>query len=335
MAESLEQSEPDTFVGLFIENNRTKFRIVVKFKGDSKEKVDKHVKDKELLDAVTPEDAKVSKDELKKAQETVMNSLSSAKIENFSRLDVQNNRVIVFVKALAQAQVVLNGLSVSDGVVLEERANFPVPVADVNGGGRLQSTRAGSTSQYCTAAFSVIENGTTRRGIVTAGHCSYEPYSYSGQAAPRIGEAYYGNFDVQWHTTGTNRPVNRINMGSNGTQAIYGQRSVSAQTPGQVVQFHGERTSFHWGDIIDNAVRWANPAGGTTGPWVLVTDYGSVVCNGGDSGGPVVGNQDYVFDYAYGIMTNCSANNAVGGTEMWYMPVERISSVNVQILMTP
>ena len=48
-----------------------------------------------------------------------------------------------------------------------------------------------------------VKNSVGTEGIATAGHCDNHTLSYDGVSLPFVSEAYFGSYDVQWHTIGS------------------------------------------------------------------------------------------------------------------------------------
>ena len=331
LEERLESENPNTFAGLTIIRDATKFRVRIHNKGGPIANASSAT-DPEVAGVLDQSLVTRSLQELRQAQRQAMESLKLANIDSYSSIEIETNDVVMFVKAkdiaAAQAAFADRRALKADYVRLQSVDTFPVPVMDITGGVSINYPGGGG----CTSGF-VVQTGAAVKGIVTAGHCQSEAtLSFGGTVLPLQNRNYGGNFDVQWHTAPGFTTPNTVNLGTAGLRAITSSKGLSLQTVGMSVCKNGRSTGYTCGKIVAKNIMWLDPAGSGTsvGPWVQVNNgLSGILCANGDSGGPAVNA-----NAAMGLVTNCSSG--AGGTELFYMPVERIfSGVGVTVRTAP
>lgn len=251
-------------------------------------------------------------------------------MDSYSTIDIEANDVVVYVKDIESAQAAFASRKAlkADYVRLQQVDSFPAPVVDITGGVAIDYPGGGG----CTSGF-VVQTGAAVKGIATAGHCqSGATLSFGGTVLPLQSRNYGGNFDVQWHTAPGFTTPNTVNLGTGGIRTITSTKGLSLQTVGMSVCKNGRTTGYTCGRIVSKTIMWLDPAGSgnSVGPWVQINNgAGGTMCAGGDSGGPAVNA-----NAAMGLVTNCS--NASGGSELYYMPAERIfSGVGATVKTSP
>lgn len=317
----LEKEGGDGFAGAYIERKGPIHRVVVKKTKGNQDKV-----------------------KSRKARFSDVNSVEEQVISNYSFSFLQEQRAIIDEKlALGDVDysisidVIGNKLELS-GPNTDDLRNALETVPDyvriVKGPGRpdiAQSTNIygglridDNVNRPCTTSFTV-ENASATRGIATAGHCnSGTSYSIGGKAATAMGSNYSGNIDARWFRVVGELHVSQANLGPTaGIRPVTSLTPLSSQGVGSTVCFYGHKTNKSFcGQIQRKDHYWQDSAGttGGIGPFVSVKVSGqTVICQGGDSGGPVM-----ITYGAAGMVTNCSSN--AGGDMMYYMPAERINS---------
>ena len=234
--------------------------------------------------------------------------------------------------------------------------------ANIYGGLTTYTTALGLTPQ-CTTGFSVkntlaitgVPAGT--RGITTAGHCLNNSQYYGGLLLKYVKGLDTGPYDVEWHTTSSYIPTNKIQVSTTGlTRNITGTRPAASQIIGEYVCKYGRTTKYTCGYISHKAFKPDNhddkdiPGSSInavthTATFIRVTNVGFGVIgvgatknlsDTGDSGGPW-----FVEGIAYGThvgepsrrLLTTDTNNPKD--EAFYMPINYISGISVSVLTTP
>ncbi|WP_426683475.1 hypothetical protein ABFU84_00790 [Xanthomonas translucens pv. undulosa] len=186
----------------------------------------------------------------------------------------------------------------------------------VVGGAVLQNNNS-----YCTSGFPVKHTATGRRGITTAGHCPneliYGNYA-TGDGKYTVPLTYVAGLedashDVQWHTVGSNTPLNEVygtSISDSGRRAITSMWN-NAEI-GQEMCFRGVRSGYSCGTVVDNK----HSPGIACGPgenipcanaWIRITGD-QLACAPGDSGAAIFqGNS------GYGIVTKGNSTTPMPG----------------------
>lgn len=196
-------------------------------------------------------------------------------------LDIPSGKVVLSFTASELAEVPAERLALLSSHV-EHR------IVHAHGTPNATQIYAGLALSTCTSGFTV-KNSSGTRGVTTAEHCS-NTLSYDGQSLPYQNGAYYGSWDVQWHTTPNLTDKNWAYDGKwDSTTPYYriisGTKSRSSQVVGEYVCGYGKITKFRCGYIVskNSQPSWipsANPH------WIRVDNSGKILGESGDSGGP-------------------------------------------------
>jgi hypothetical protein len=331
------REDADTFAGMEVVSRGASYRIKVYFTADAAGKINAKATDPELKSVLEGAGARRSLGQLSAIRAQFNQELRKLGRKFMSWTDVADNVLVYGFTNLAEAKQAMAsaGISVPDGVRLVEVAGFPVPVAALNGGSPITN----GVGQKCTTSF-VVRDYSGVRGIATAGHCTRDDWKYNAVALTTQMRAYSGNNDVMWLrspiTGGDNFTYTNVAyLGpTSGNRTVTSVRGWSLQLNGDAMCWYGQVTNTSiCGNIYNRDVWWDDPTtatvGDNVGPFVWVKKSGmAVVCQGGDSGGPVMSTNS-----AAGMMTNCTSTS--GGPDMYYMPAERFSAVSVVIQTTP
>jgi hypothetical protein len=159
----------------------------------------------------------------------------------------------------------------------------------------------------CTSGFSVEEIGSSRTGIVTAGHCDND-LGYNGQGLPWQYGQQWGPYDVQWHTTPGLTDVNKVQDGPSTTRRVTSVQVRGNMMVGDVVCKYGQTTGYDCGTIDDLSVSGCVPDSEDYPLYIYVNNNDGDLADGGDSGGPVYKGAPAK---AWGIIT-CDAKGFFG-----------------------
>lgn len=183
----IEKNEPDTFAGMYIEHSPS-FRVVARFKGDSKATLAKYRTDLE----VTPESADLSLRELRQAQDETYKELKDSGIESASSISEKDGTLQFFVLDPSAADDLKKSGKLKHAAKVRFGRAHSLKrqgEAKVEGGRPLAQNGA----QVCTSGFTVYKTGLANnatRYILTAGHCPPGALTYLGQSLPIVGENY-------------------------------------------------------------------------------------------------------------------------------------------------
>ncbi len=312
--EELRTKESETFAGLWIEHT-PKFKYVVLFTRDGEETIKPYLKKylefAELVEVRNT--AKVSLDNLRRAHDDILSSISTSNISMNSNINVFENCIEFYVKtgdydrlenALQKTKIYDN---VKDEVKIIQVEALAEDYVNIYGGLPLST---------CTSGFAVKKWNWWGwiKGITTAGHCSNNQ-SYNGNNLPFKSENWAGSYDIQWHTAPGYTVINKIQVQSGGsTRTITAKKSRNNQNIGEYVCKYGKNTNYTCGYIcsknfnpqtqqnnvptfilVNNTANWpvlAGP-GDSGGPWFNTnTAYGTL--KGGFTSGPNAGDAYYM-----------------------------------------
>jgi hypothetical protein len=331
------REDPDTFAGMEIVASGKSYRIKAYFTADPAGKINAKATDPDLKSVMEGVEVRRSLGQLASLRAQFNQDLRKLSRKFMSWTDVTSNVLVYGFTNLAEAKQAMAaaGIAVPDGVRLEEVAGFPVPIVALNGGSPITN----GVGQKCTTSFAV-RNYSGVRGIASAGHCPRDDWTYNATALTTQLRAYSGNADIMWlrSPTGTTDNFTYPNVAylgpTSGNRTVTSVRGWSLQLNNDPMCWYGQVTNTSiCGNIFNRDVWWDDPTtatvGDNVGPFVWVKKAGmAVVCQGGDSGGPVMSTNS-----AAGMMTNCSSNT--GGPDMYYMPADRFNAVSVVIQTTP
>lgn len=243
-------------------------------------------------------------------------------IEHESGVDIESSEIRLYVndvdkvRSLAAAE-----LKAIPYVTVHHVPGFLETTATIYGGRSV----IGSTQQ-CTTGFNVV-NSIGIRGVSTAGHCD-NALNYSGTALAFQSELDAGSFDVQWNRHAGSTYPNQIYIGS-GYHIITAVLGSSALPLGWTVCKYGASGGYLCGEVADKNAQSSYK--GQIGTYIRVRNVNNLPMSvSGDSGGPVFGANT-----AYGIIHGRGAAGTPNVNDMYFMPVERFSSLNISVAISP
>lgn len=318
----LQTLHPDTFAGLYIEH-MPDFRVVVKFTSTPAHTLQGFTTDLRYKAEIAPQSLEM----MLAVQDEGDAQLRSAGIEFLSGIDIKRSMVTFHVKNVdSAARAMRHLLRAVDFVEILPTAGF-VETTAISGGHRINGP-----AQDCTTGFNVFD-ADHELGVTTAGHCD-NAVAYVGLSAPLVFQAEnnQGDFDVQWHKEPSSgaRQVqkNQIELVAGPTSTVdITSTLASASLPvGASICKSGYAGHYMCGTIIDknshsihnNVIGNYIRASSTTGEAMSV---------GGDSGGPV-----FVGNAAAGIVHGRGEPGTPYRNDLFYMPIERISSLGLAVL---
>jgi len=326
LEQQLQRESPDTFAGLYIEHHPT-YRVVVKFTGDARSQLARFTKDSLFVAESSPRSFEL----LKSAQDVLAEEMTNLGIEFESGLNIKTSEIDVFVRDRARAadrmKILLPAISF---IKLHQTAGF-LKTTTLSGGNGL----TGSTMN-CTSGFNIV--GSIRDlGITTAGHCANNvTYTPSPSVALAFqSEQNSGSNDVQWHkqpTAGTpQQQTNEITLigGPQSSMKITGTTPSSALPLGSTVCKSGISGGYRCGEVADKYSQ--SNYNGSLGTYIRVHNISNQALSlPGDSGGPVFGS-----NIAYGTIHGRGAAGTAFVNDMYFMPVERLSTIGVSVVTSP
>ncbi len=316
----IEAAEPDTFAGMYVEHS-PKFRVVVRFTGDARSALARHVTDLPVEGDV----AELSMRSLRAIQNETYSDLKANNIESASQISERDGSVEFFVLDPAAAESVRGKLRHAGKIKFKKASRLSRGEAVVEGGRPLNN--GGLLS--CTSGFVVYKTGlgnTATRYILTAGHCP-NTLTYNGVSLPFVGEKYvaYDVYDYQWHSRGAFvQPTNEIYDGLSSNLKITAVWPMSNMNVGDFICKWGAVTGFTCGNI--SSLNY-NSLG--NGGFVRVNGGGVDLSSPGDSGGPWYYD---AYSEAWGVHQNDASDNSLDAV---FMPVSRISASSLAVLITP
>ena len=179
----------------------------------------------------------------------------------------------------------------------------------------------------CNGSEDAVEDSDGTKGVTTAGHCNNNQ-TYDGTSLDFESEMFNSDRDVQWHTAPGFTVKNKILASS--IRDIEGTRSTAQQTQGTYVCKRGMTTGYGCGYIVetnylpDDDEHTCQPNDSEchfADTWLRIHRDGSVLADGGDSGGPVFKN-----NIAYGTIAFKLGDDAI------YMPIDYIGKEGLFVL---
>ena len=327
----IETSSPETFAGIYIEHQPV-YRVVVRFVGDAKAQLEKYTQDPLFVPMSAPRSLEV----MRAAQEDMVEQLRKNGIEYLSQIDLRNSEVVLFVRDPARVmREFALALKVSPFIRVRKTNGF-IDTTAISGGRRVNST-GGSAIPSCTTGFNVFDSN-RELGITTAGHCDNSmKYAPTGTRLIWQDEHDMGSLDIQWHkqrisqSAPPQQQINSIDLigGPTSTLEITSVTPSSGYTAGKVVCKSGAFGYYKCGVITNmDSVSVYN---GEEAHYIQVHDLNNdVMSEFGDSGGPVFRNNS-----AYGVIHGRGDTGTPYVNDMFYMPIERLSSLGVSVLTEP
>lgn len=313
-------NESTTFAGLWLEHKPT-FRVVVQFAGIAKHNIATYTQNKELASIVEVRTAKTALIDLEKAQVKALSSFARNDIPIESGINVQKNRVELYVLAQDSLSVTaeMQIMQLPPFIKIITVPSMSKPAANIYGGLQLNVGP-------CTSGFSVkAANGV--KGITTAGHCA-NTQVYKGKYLTYVTGLFKDYYDVQWNTAPGYTVTNQIQWSqSEKLRTITAVKNRSNQVINAYVCKYGIASFYTCGTISDKnyAPDYRDNAGNKiifTPTFIRVapTSGYNPLTKLGDSGGPW-----YIENYAYGI-------NSGGGSYAIYMAINYISHFGISVL---
>ncbi len=318
----LQALHPETFAGLYIEHVPD-FRVVVKLTSTPIQTLRSFTTDSRYTAVIAPQ----SMEMMHAVQDEGDAQLRSAGIEFMSGIDIKRSMVTFHVKDVDRAtRAMWRLLRAVDFVELLPTTGF-VETTTISGGHRINGS-----DQRCTTGFNVFD-ADNDLGITTAGHCD-NVATYVGLSSPLVfqSENNQGDYDVQWHkepsSGARHAQKNQIELvaGPTPTLDITSTLPSTSLPVGASVCKSGYAGSYMCGTIIDkNSHSNHNNA---IGNYIRATSTtGDAMSVGGDSGGPV-----FVGNAAVGIIHGRGDPGTAYRNDLFYMPIERISSLGLTVL---
>lgn len=327
----LDQSQTDTFGGLWIQHTPD-FGIVINTTGSSQEVLDR-IGNLEIKGLVEVKKVKYSLNQLRQAQDESVEIVRLHGQKADSQVDVSNNQVKLFVTSDTLYKQFENaGISLPSQTKVVKVDNFAKKtVGNFFGGMRIENNG-------CTAGFTVVAYGTTRKGILTAGHCRPDGYWGSGSDIVTLdtrGQIFSGPYDNQWmEPAGSEdklKPWAKDNTCSDTTtcyRIITGTTNRPEQAINSWVCGYGITSGFRCGYITSVTFRpsFDDYPSNVTASYVRVHRDGADLSRPGDSGGPW-----YKGGSAWGI--NSGEVGSVGSTypDAFYMAINYSDSLKVRV----
>lgn len=324
LQEQLLRQFPDHFAGLWIERSPG-FGLVVAMTANHDADIDT-LAGSFLSPFVTPIHHPHSLRDL----EAAAASLPNLNVPSAVSTDLVTNQVVIEVlpASFEAASEALARFPASAVVRVSVTSSLPLPVADIYGGLDLNAYCGGLGG---TSGFSVLKNGTSTKGILTAGHLD-NCLRYGGTNLSYQAGSTSGNADAQWHVTSvhTDQPKFRINE-SGATRPVYAVRSYSNVVNGQLVCKYGRTTKYGCGTVEAKGVDPDGPFGPLNGVFVRVQNCaGPSISEPGDSGGPV-----FSANTAIGIITHKDGDIFCGYKMLFNSITHTNATLGVSILISP
>lgn len=312
---------PEQFGGLYVQHE-PQFRVVAKMTGNGQGLL-KQVTDNPLF-VVEQADRPVK--QMIQLRDRATAQLAARKIAFDSDVNVWTGEILIDVidydMASAAIGETIKGLNY---VKLRRVSALPQNTATIYGG------RQGTgTVQYCTTGFSV--KNATQSGVLTAGHCD-NSMTVAGSSLTLGGELYASSTtngqDAQWMIKSTNTYPNEIYTSSTARMAITQVYDPNNLPLDWDVCAYGYNMSVGKCGKLKSKYQSTTDNNGITGKFFRVSPAttGAMVV-GGDSGGPVYGNNT-----AYGII------KGHGGTtypnDMYFMSIADITPLGITVKTAP
>lgn len=332
--ERLRAADRERFAGLWIEH-QPQFRIVVRLKGDAPAEQELAERAKGMAIPVTfVTGAKATEDEVLTKMRTSLGAFKTALPGlNGTDYDVKTGDIILFVYATGAAAESARG----KGADLTKAIGHPVRVEILPAPMRDQDVRGGAPITGCTSAF-VVVNGSSNRGIVTAGHCndtlSYAGYDGTNTSMTLEAEMRDADRDLQWHTT----PIAEIPEFyadlTTSARVLTGRRLRSSTAVDDVACHRGRTSGYSCGKVksitFQPAYTGACPAT-CNAVWVRV-EGANLACAPGDSGGAWFNGQTAFGVHKGGVSTGSAQGQC---TYAFYTSTDFISGLGLSLVFGP
>ncbi|MBH1485843.1 S1 family peptidase [Stenotrophomonas geniculata] len=326
----IESKSPDTFAGLYIQHS-PRFRVVVRFTGNAETQLSRFTNDPIYVAEQAPRSLEL----LLAVQDEIAAQLSARKINFETGIDIRKSEVNLLTDDPQAASSALAKLIRSTNFINLIKVQGRITPTALLGGSHVNGHPViPGVSQNCTTGFNV-KDANLELGIVTAGHCDNALITSSGTHLTFQGELNSGGFDVQWNKEAASgarqAQPNEITLigGPVPKQEIKSVRAASTLPINAAVCKSGTAGHYMCGTIQDkNAQTEWN---GTVGSYVRVrSDSGALMSVAGDSGGPI-----FIGDIAVGINHGHGDSTGPYPNDLYFMPIERISSLGISVLTEP
>lgn len=332
--ERLRAADRGRFAGLWIEH-KPQFRIVVRLKGDAPAGPELVERAKGMAIPVTfVTGAKTTEDEVLAKIRTSLRVFKTALPGlGGTDYDVKTGEIVLYIHATGAAAESARGKAAD----LTKAVGNPVRVEILPAPMRDQDVRGGAPISGCTSAFVVVD-GSSNRGVVTAGHCndtlSYAGYDGTNTSMTLKAEMRDADRDLQWHTT----PIAEIpefyaDM-TTSARVLTGRRLRSSTAVGDTVCHRGQTSTYSCGKVESTTFQptysGACPAT-CNAVWVSVKGA-NLACAGGDSGGAWFNGQT-----AFGVHKGGSSTGSGQGqcSMAWYTSTDFISGLGLSLVFGP
>jgi streptogrisin C len=235
LQERLRQSVPSTFGGLWITHSPS-FGVVVALTDERSEARALRLVPSALAALVTIRPVRFSETELETAIRQVKSSAGAP--VNLS-IDLPGNRIEV--QTSSRTRLLTPGFARATRgipIVVRDVADLGSPATDIYGGLYLST---------CTGGFVVKLNGSSTKGISTAGHCS-DSQAFGGVTLPFQAGSDRGYVDVQWHKTPGLTALPKFKVGSN-TRNVQSVFTSTSYAVGQTLCKQGNATGYTCGEV--------------------------------------------------------------------------------------
>lgn len=309
---------PDQFGGLRVVHQPT-FRVEVFLTHTPAAVLSRFTRDPMFEAVQTPRSLEL----LRSAQIELSERLHAAGVQHESGIEVEKAELDFYVlDTQKSAAIAVAELAAVPYANLRQVSGFIQTTATIQGGRQV----SGST-QNCTSGFNVVHATSGLRGVTTAGHCD-NTLSYSGTTLAFQGELNQGSDDFQWNRHASSTYPNQIYIGS-GLHTITASLASSGLPLGWTVCKYGISGGYRCGEIADKNAQ--SNYNGQIGTYIRVRNASNLPLSiAGDSGGPVFGTNT-----AYGLIHGRGASGTAFVNDMYFMPIERFSGLNLSVATTP
>lgn len=319
----MERELPETFGGMYIENN-PEYRIYFLFRGPDAE-ANKQLAVYTSNPVFVAKGVPYTEAELNDAMEVATKILHTKGIEFEGNLDIKKSKVIIYVLDPKEAKKHLRTLLRHYKFMSVEKTEGFVQTTDsFVAGDKVQ----GST-MLCTMGWNVFYHSDYRIGQSTAGHCDNDiRHNRTGSKLSFKGERQGGQYDLQWHQQDRREiPTETLNIFWNGSRFrqitdVIQKRDLDV---GDTICKYGRTTGQTCGEIIN--VDASTNFKGEVGTYIKVRNAnGIAMTDFGDSGGPAFTPAAGAVGIVHGKGTGSSAK------DMYVMSVDRYRANGVGVI---
>lgn len=329
--ERLRAADRGRFAGLWIEH-QPQFRIVVRLKGDAP--AGRELAERaqgSSIPVVFVTGATATEDDVLTKIRTSLGAFKTALPDLAGTdYDVKTGEIVLYVYATGAAAESARGR----GTELTRAIGHPVRVEILPAPLRDQDVRGGAPISGCTSAFVVVD-GSSNRGVVTAGHCN-DTQTYSGYDGTNTSMTFKAEMrdadrDLQWHTTPIAEIPEFYADQTTSARVLTGRRLRSSTAVGDPVCHRGQTSGHSCGTVKSTTFQptYADACPATCNAvWVSVTGA-QLACAGGDSGGAWFNGQT-----AFGVHKGGSSTGSAQGqcSMAWYTSTDFISGLSLSLV---